>query len=93
MRRPSQTTHDRPEISSWSLKVLGLRIHARAGGAGMPVVLLHGYGVSEERLPLITQPTLVVRGEADGFIGQDWAETAATAREPLEDRFPPAPGA
>jgi 2-hydroxy-6-oxonona-2,4-dienedioate hydrolase len=32
----------------------------------------------EERLPLITQPTLVVRGEADGFVGQNWAETAAS---------------
>ena len=31
----------------------------------------------EERLPLITQPTLVVRGEYDGFVGQTWAETAA----------------
>jgi 2-hydroxy-6-oxonona-2,4-dienedioate hydrolase len=31
----------------------------------------------EERLPLITQPTLVVRGERDGFVGQTWAETAA----------------
>ena len=32
----------------------------------------------EERLPLITQPTLVVRGESDGFVGQNWAETAAS---------------
>ena len=32
----------------------------------------------EERLPLITQPTLVVRGEADGFVGQNWAETVAS---------------
>jgi 2-hydroxy-6-oxonona-2,4-dienedioate hydrolase len=31
----------------------------------------------EERLPLITQPALVVRGENDGFVGQAWAETAA----------------
>jgi 2-hydroxy-6-oxonona-2,4-dienedioate hydrolase len=31
----------------------------------------------EERLPLITQPTLIVRGERDGFVGQTWAETAA----------------
>jgi pimeloyl-ACP methyl ester carboxylesterase len=31
----------------------------------------------EERLPLITQPALVVRGEKDGFVGQTWAETAA----------------
>jgi pimeloyl-ACP methyl ester carboxylesterase len=31
----------------------------------------------EERLPLITQPALVVRGEKDGFVGQAWAETAA----------------
>jgi 2-hydroxy-6-oxonona-2,4-dienedioate hydrolase len=31
----------------------------------------------EERLPLITQPALVVRGERDGFVGQSWAETAA----------------
>jgi len=30
----------------------------------------------EERLPLITQPALVVRGERDGFVGQTWAETA-----------------
>jgi 2-hydroxy-6-oxonona-2,4-dienedioate hydrolase len=31
----------------------------------------------EDRLPLITQPALVVRGERDGFVGQSWAETAA----------------
>jgi 2-hydroxy-6-oxonona-2,4-dienedioate hydrolase len=31
----------------------------------------------EERLPLVTQPALVVRGEMDGFVGQTWAETAA----------------
>jgi 2-hydroxy-6-oxonona-2,4-dienedioate hydrolase len=213
-------THGRPPITSWSLEALDLRIHVRVGGAGTPVVLLHGYGVSgtymlplgrslarsfsvfvpdlpgfgrseqprtplgiaelavalaecldalglerpafvansmgcqvvtelavrlpgrvgpivlvgptvdpqrrtarrqlvdglrdaaheprsllaraarddasvgfrallatarsaladriEERLPLITQPTLVVRGEADGFVGQSWAETAAS---------------
>jgi 2-hydroxy-6-oxonona-2,4-dienedioate hydrolase len=31
----------------------------------------------EERLPLISQPTVVVRGEHDGFVGQEWAERAA----------------
>ena len=31
----------------------------------------------ERRLPLITQPTVVVRGGDDGFVGQSWAETAA----------------
>jgi len=31
----------------------------------------------EERLPLITQSALIVRGEKDGFVGQTWAETAA----------------
>jgi hypothetical protein len=31
----------------------------------------------EERLPLITQPMLVMRGEYDGFVGQTWSETAA----------------
>jgi len=31
----------------------------------------------EERLPLIVQPTVVVRGENDGFVGQGWAEKAA----------------
>ena len=31
----------------------------------------------EERLPLISQPTVVVRGEHDGFVGQGWAESAA----------------
>ena len=31
----------------------------------------------EQRLPLIAQPTVVVRGEDDGFVGQSWAETAA----------------
>ena len=29
----------------------------------------------EQRLPLIAQPTVVVRGENDGFVGQMWAET------------------
>jgi 2-hydroxy-6-oxonona-2,4-dienedioate hydrolase len=31
----------------------------------------------EERLPLITQPALVIRGEKDGFVGDTWAKTAA----------------
>jgi 2-hydroxy-6-oxonona-2,4-dienedioate hydrolase len=31
----------------------------------------------EQRLPLIASPTLVVRGEHDGFVGQRWAERAA----------------
>ena len=31
----------------------------------------------EQRLPLIAQPTLVVRGEQDGFVGQRWAEKAS----------------
>jgi pimeloyl-ACP methyl ester carboxylesterase len=31
----------------------------------------------EQRLPLITQPTVVVRGEDDAFVGQSWAERAA----------------
>jgi 2-hydroxy-6-oxonona-2,4-dienedioate hydrolase len=31
----------------------------------------------EERLPLIDQPTVVVRGELDGFVGAAWAEQAA----------------
>jgi len=39
-------THGRPPITSWSLEALDLRIHVRVGGAGTPVVLLHGYGVS-----------------------------------------------
>jgi 2-hydroxy-6-oxonona-2,4-dienedioate hydrolase len=30
----------------------------------------------EQRLPLIEQPTVVVRGEEDGFVGANWAETA-----------------
>lgn len=30
----------------------------------------------EQRLPLIAQPTLVVRGEHDGVVGQRWAERA-----------------
>ncbi len=30
----------------------------------------------EQRLPLITQPTVVVRGEDDAFVGQSWAERA-----------------
>ena len=31
----------------------------------------------EERLPLIDQPAVVVRGGRDQFVGQDWAEQAA----------------
>ena len=31
----------------------------------------------EQRLPRITQPTVVVRGEDDGFVGPSWAEAAA----------------
>ena len=32
----------------------------------------------EERLPLIAQPTVVVRGEHDAFVGPRWAEQVAT---------------
>ena len=32
----------------------------------------------EERLPRIEQPTVVVHGEEDGFVGLDWAERAAS---------------
>src|SRR6058998_3162946 len=35
----------RPIESRW-LEVFGLGIHARVGGEGTPVVLVHGYGVS-----------------------------------------------
>src|SRR5436190_3300557 len=31
----------------------------------------------EQRLPLIAQPTVVVRGENDGFVSERWAERAA----------------
>jgi pimeloyl-ACP methyl ester carboxylesterase/uncharacterized RDD family membrane protein YckC len=31
----------------------------------------------EDRLPLITQPTVVVHGGDDGFVGRDWAKRAA----------------
>jgi 2-hydroxy-6-oxonona-2,4-dienedioate hydrolase len=31
----------------------------------------------EERLPLVGQPTVVVYGENDGFIGREWAERVA----------------
>jgi 2-hydroxy-6-oxonona-2,4-dienedioate hydrolase len=31
----------------------------------------------EHRLPLIEQPTLVLRGEKDGFVSADWAEQVA----------------
>ena len=37
----------------------------------------------EQRLPLITHPTVVVRGEDDGFVGQSWAETALLPRSRL----------
>jgi 2-hydroxy-6-oxonona-2,4-dienedioate hydrolase len=30
----------------------------------------------EQRLPLIAQPTIVVRGEHDGFVGESWAARA-----------------
>jgi pimeloyl-ACP methyl ester carboxylesterase len=32
----------------------------------------------EERLPHITQPTVVVFGEADGFVSREWAERVTT---------------
>src|SRR6266576_610236 len=34
------------QLTSRRFEVLGVRIHARTGGEGTPVVLLHGYGVS-----------------------------------------------
>src|SRR4029453_7770038 len=33
-------------LTSRRFDVSGLRVHVRVGGAGMPVVLLHGYGIS-----------------------------------------------
>jgi 2-hydroxy-6-oxonona-2,4-dienedioate hydrolase len=32
----------------------------------------------EERLPLIEQPTVVIHGDQDAFVGRDWAEQVAT---------------
>jgi pimeloyl-ACP methyl ester carboxylesterase len=32
----------------------------------------------EDRLPMVEQPTVVVRGEADPFVGPEWAERVAT---------------
>jgi len=32
----------------------------------------------EDRLPMIEQPTLVVYGDRDSFVGRDWAEQVAT---------------
>lgn len=32
----------------------------------------------EERLPLIEQPTVVVHGDQDAFVGREWAERVAT---------------
>ena len=44
-RRERRKRVCRPIESRW-LDVFGLRIHARAGGEGAAVVLVHGYGVS-----------------------------------------------
>src|SRR6266850_438811 len=49
---------------------LAVRLPGRVG----PMVLA---GRIEQRLPLIAQPTVVVRGENDGLVGQVWAETVA----------------
>lgn len=43
-RRPRNRIH-RPIESRW-FEVFGLGVHARVGGEGAPVVLVHGYGVS-----------------------------------------------
>lgn len=32
----------------------------------------------EERLPLVEQPTVVIRGGADGFVGEAWAEQVSS---------------
>lgn len=50
-------------------------------GVGIRTLLSTGRAVLadriEERLPSIEQPTVVVYGENDGFVGPDWAERVA----------------
>jgi 2-hydroxy-6-oxonona-2,4-dienedioate hydrolase len=62
----------------WSLLALAAHDDAVVGlGSLLATVRSALADRIEERLPLIAQPTVVVRGEADGFVGQSWAEQAA----------------
>ena len=38
---------------------------------------LRGVGITEDRLPLIEERTLVVYGDKDSFVGREWAERVA----------------
>jgi 2-hydroxy-6-oxonona-2,4-dienedioate hydrolase len=61
----------------WSLLALAARDDAVFGvGALLATARSALADRIEERLPLISQPTVVVRGENDGFVGQAWAERA-----------------
>jgi pimeloyl-ACP methyl ester carboxylesterase len=61
-----------------ALVALAARDEARFGVGALLATLRSAIADRiEERLPLIAQPTVVVRGERDHFVGQQWAERAA----------------
>ena len=61
-----------------ALVALAARDEARFGVGALRATLRSAIADRiEERLPLIAQPTVVVRGEHDQFVGQRWAEQAA----------------
>jgi len=62
----------------WSLLVLAAHDDAVVGVGALRATVRSALADRiEERLPRIAQPVVVVRGEADSFVAQRWAEQAA----------------
>jgi 2-hydroxy-6-oxonona-2,4-dienedioate hydrolase len=80
-RRAPHQLLDALRDSSREPFALLLRAARDDAGVGIRMLLSTGRAVLadriEERLPSIEQPTVVVYGENDGFVGPDWAERVA----------------
>jgi pimeloyl-ACP methyl ester carboxylesterase len=80
-RRAPHQLLDALRDSSREPFALLVRAAREDAGVGIRMLLSTGRAVLadriEDRLPSIEQPTVVVYGENDGFVGPDWAERAA----------------
>jgi pimeloyl-ACP methyl ester carboxylesterase len=63
--RTVRTEASHPQLESRWDRVGGIRIHSRAGGAGSPVVLVHGYGVSGRYLVPLAR---VLAGNCSAYV-------------------------
>jgi 2-hydroxy-6-oxonona-2,4-dienedioate hydrolase len=73
-----QLVNSRHDVS-WAIMRIGLRDYAAAGPRRLLLTLRHilRHRV-EDQLPLITMPTLVVRGTRDAVMPHEWAHKAAS---------------